>query len=342
VSDEIWTPTSMGEAGERSSFQPIGPDQYKALARELGVKVDSLLVLGRQADPFFSGTDAQRRDAEWFAELWDGTRNDRRHLRRVHYRLVSGSAEVRFPDGRVYRNMERDFARFGLASRHARHQGLVDPASFVDRRNPGLIEHAQRRLDEPSLSVGFEDVEFGSSPWELPELDGVLDVPRLWTPEPTVGGYDYEDGDQPVLLEVWIEKTTMDDALVPVCRRLGANLVRAAGFQSITAAGVDLLARAEEHGKPAHVLYISDFDPAGSHMPRAVAREVEFYRARDFPEVEVSVEHLALTREQVAEHGLPDVPLNPDDKRSVRFRKRYGDGPGRARRARGAGARGGR
>jgi hypothetical protein len=77
-----------------------GYDAIKALAKEVGVRVPDLLVLAEKNDPFYAGSPAQRAKAKWFASLWarfgytTGV-----HLRRVHYRLVSGKARERKHDG---------------------------------------------------------------------------------------------------------------------------------------------------------------------------------------------------------------------------------------------------
>jgi hypothetical protein len=147
-------------------------------------------------------------------------------------------------------------------------------------------------------------------------------------PSPVVAGYYYEPADQPVLIEVWIENSTQNDILVPVCRQLGANLIVGNGMQSITIA-VRLLERLSDHGKPGHVIYISDFDPAGDKMPTSVARQLEFYGVRDFPDAEVTVEHVALTHAQVLEHQLPRKPIetkDPNDGRKRKFEERHGEG----------------
>jgi len=148
----------------------------------------------------------------------------------------------------------------------------VSPYALIDRRNPAP-HIATAWWAEPEPEVVFDDPVY----WHLPGIEThlasrlVLDMPS-----PVVSGYDYRMCDQPYLLELWIEKTTMNDELLPVCRRLGINLVTSAGFQSITSA-VNLLKRVHECDKPARVLYISDFDPAGDGMPPAVARQIEFW-----------------------------------------------------------------
>ena len=58
-------------------------------------------------------------------------------------------------------------------------------------------------------------------------------------------GYMYAPSDQPYLVEIWIEKSTMDDVLLPLCEELHINLVTSAGFQSITSAVMDAVLQAE-------------------------------------------------------------------------------------------------
>jgi hypothetical protein len=56
------------------------------------------------------------------------------------------------------------------------------------------------------------------TPWTLPIVLASLSA-SFTLPDPIVTGYEYEWADQPVLIEVWIEKTAMDDILEPLCRR---------------------------------------------------------------------------------------------------------------------------
>ena len=52
-----------------------------------------MLVPGN--DPFYKGTAAHRRDAEWFAELWERFGYIRGvHLRRAHYQVLSTGSET--------------------------------------------------------------------------------------------------------------------------------------------------------------------------------------------------------------------------------------------------------
>ncbi len=81
--------------------------KIKQLAKEAGCTSPDLLVLTRQNDPFFVGSPAQRKMAEWFAELWhEFGYTTGVHLRRFHYRLISQELPTQH-NGEPYGNKER-------------------------------------------------------------------------------------------------------------------------------------------------------------------------------------------------------------------------------------------
>ena len=306
---------------------PRGFEAVKALAKAAGRRIETLLALGRSADPFFTGSPAQTRDAEWFAEWWKRLGLTARrliHLRAIHYLLVALGNVLR-PDGRPYENTEQCWKWLAEASAPARYLDLVPADAFVDRKNPPPRLHAELRDpdrdDEPRWSVDVEDMS-----WDLPEIDTdpgwALDFAL---PTPSVHGYDYSPADQPYLLEVWVEKSTMNDVLLPVCQEFGGNLVYASGFQSISNVR-EMLERVAAHGKPARIFYISDFDPAGDLMPTAVARQAEFWLSELAPGADIKLTPLALTAEQVREYRLPRTPIKEEDLRRSGFEEAYGEG----------------
>jgi hypothetical protein len=263
-----------------------GYERIKQLAVELGKKngtrgrpkpVAELLAMSRNRDPFYAGSEAQQAKAAWFAELWQRLHLPHGvHLRRIHYRLVSQERSQKPPqkhDGTPYENTELCWAYLQEAGAMARYLKLVPADAFEDRRNPPpkLFMHA-------GMPHGSPTVELGMLGWcSLPEIRANLST-DLWLPLPgveSIAGYAYQTSDQPFLCEVWIEKSTQNDELEPVCRSLGVNLIVGVGFQSITNV-IKLLQRLCELRKPARVFYISDFDPAGDDMPVAVARQAEF------------------------------------------------------------------
>jgi hypothetical protein len=80
-----------------------GYERIKRLAKEEGWNVPDLLPLAPKNDPYFVGSPAQMRKAEWFAALWESFGyTSGVHVRRVHYQLVSQESPVGF-DGTPYR-----------------------------------------------------------------------------------------------------------------------------------------------------------------------------------------------------------------------------------------------
>ena len=293
----------------------------KALSRETRRKITDLLALARQNDPFFAGNPAGQRDAEWFLEVWErfGFGNGI-HVRRCHYRTVSADDPPVCPNGKLYTNTKGCWNFINNASKAARYVGLVDPTLFVDRRNPDPQLYATSRdwPVEPRSGIAIPS-------WTLPSMSFRLES-DLDLPEAYVSGYDYQLADQRYYLSVWVEKSTVDDILEPLCRRHGIDLVTGVGYQSITSVITMLRKRVNVHGKPTRIFYISDFDPAGLWMPAAVARQIEFWRREHAPDEEIKLIPLALTKEQVIRYKLPRIPIKESDRRKKVFEDRHGEG----------------
>ena len=284
----------------------------KSMARELGCPVTDLIVLAPQNDPFYVGTPGDLALGRWFAELWErfgyaaGV-----HLRRVHYRLVSQDPPVLTPSDVSYENTENCWGLLGRASKAARYLGLVDATDFDDRRNP------EPKLYAPPPSLGPTVRVDGGLAWWDTQLPDFPDVP----------GYALDNyaARQPYLLELWCEKSTMNDVLVPLCQRYGANLATALGEFSVTAAlaGAQRIA---DVGRPGVLLYISDFDPAGQCMPVSLARKLEYFvRELDLCQ-NVRVVPIALTQEQCRAYRLPRTPIKQSERRRGGFEERFGEG----------------
>lgn len=308
------------------SGRPRGWAAIKTLAAEYGKPYRDLLVLANANDPFYCGQPAQRRQAEWFAEVWHSLGDlDGAHLRRIHYQALS--VGISLLDGSAYLNTDAHWKLLQDASKFARTLELVPVEAFVDRRNPAPHLYAPEPRTWTPAPGAYRD-EDDITEVAIPYLSSSLSRGNFAVPDLTVSGYDYAPADQPYHLEVWIEKSTMNDVLVPLCSRLGADLVTGVGFQSISSvAGKEgLLGRAARHGKPTRIFYIADFDPAGTNMPRSVARQIEYWHDAHGNAIEVKLAPIALTREQVIEYELPRIPIKDDDKRKANFEDRFGEG----------------
>jgi len=299
-----------------------GYEKIKRLAKEMKCNIPDLLVLARQNDPFFAGSRASREKAEWFAELWqEFGYTTGVHLRRVHYQLVS-QGDARKHDGSRYKNTERDWDYLCEAGKHARYLGLVSPDAFIDRRNPEpkIYFYGGEHKADPYWVPRLDN-------WWLPEIQTDLTWDMEWElPGFDICGYEYSDSLQPYHVEVWVEKSTMNDILEPLCHDYSVNLITGVGFMSITAVNM-MLERVTKNRKPCRILYISDFDPAGDSMPVAVARQIEFWLdQKGMDDYDIRLQPIVLTKEQVAEYSLPRVPVKDSDLRKASFEEKYGAG----------------
>lgn len=301
-----------------------------------GLTVADLCALAPKNDPFYTGRPAETKAAEWFADLWRrfGYRTGV-HLRRVHYQIVSQNPPILRPDGSLYENIERDWNYLCEAGKWARYLGLVSCEAFEDRRNPDAIINTRWKnpgdwnYEDPT--PGYEMKEEG---WYLdlpglPDLEGLdVDLPDL--PFFEVTGYTTTWGEslnqQRYHVEVWVEKTTMNDVLEPLCRGYKVNLVTGAGELSITAV-VDFMERVRRADRPARILYISDYDPAGLGMPISIARKIEFFQRQNGDGgLDIRLQPIVLTADQVAEYDLPRVPVKDTDLRKANWETCHGQG----------------
>lgn len=85
--------------------RPFGREALQQMSCDWSIPVKDMLVMHRNNDPFNWGTNADIRDGEWFASMWD--RFDIRpgaHLRRVHYAILGRASR---PNGEPYENTEK-------------------------------------------------------------------------------------------------------------------------------------------------------------------------------------------------------------------------------------------
>ena len=204
---------------------------------------------------------------------------DGAHARRVHYKAGPDAMKASKPDGTPYLNNDADWQYLADASVMARILDEVDVEAMADRRSAGVSANvAATRSPNGTPGVELRDgYELAWDGWQVPAAE-LPDPAELAMPAAAVSGYEYEVADQPLLIEVWCEKSTMDDILVPLCLDLGVNLAsEMKGYESITHI-VELLRRAETYpARKAVVLYISDNDKQGNNMPVAVARHCQFW-----------------------------------------------------------------
>jgi hypothetical protein len=291
-------------------------DSIKSLSKRIGRSVKDLLALAAPNDPFYAGVGARGEAARWFAEIWQQHGLTDAHLRRIHYQLVSQpkGARILLPNGREYQNTEADWNYLCSASLAARYLDLVPFDGLIDRRNDEPMLHAADAAPRDREPEEVETEVSGGISVDIP------DRPQLpqYT-EPTIPAL------QDFIVEVWIEKSTQNDWLVPLCTRRGVNLVVGIGEQSETRSR-ELALRAKEYGVPVRVIYLSDFDPGGRSMPKAVARKAEFTIAKFEMDVDLQLIPLVLTPDQCRRYKLPRTPIKDTERRKDKFERTFGRG----------------
>jgi hypothetical protein len=295
--------TANGEAGALRVILEQACTEAKCSA-------NALTVLAVQNDPFRVDTPARHRDGQWLAMYAErfrlGTR--RIHLRGLHYMLVAGEAEK--PDGLPYTNTEEDWTWLVMhAAKAVRWLGYMPFNQIIDARNA-----------EPVINVREPKPALPPEPWISVGLD--VEVPDAVDIEPRV----YVDRfrvDQPYRLVFFGEKTSLDDILTPVARECSADLYLPAGEISDTMLHTMAQTGAQD-GRPIVVLCFSDCDPSGWQMPISIGRKLQAFKALLFPDLEFQVRRVALTPEQVRQHGLPSTPLKSTERRADKWQEAMG------------------
>jgi hypothetical protein len=123
-----------------------------------------------------------------------------------------------------------------------------------------------------------------------------------------------------VNVEVWLEKDALKGVLVPtVVNECGLGLHVTRGFASITYLQ-EAAEQIEADGRPTYVYVLTDFDPSGV----SIAEKVEEELIERAPLSDITVERLAVNREQIDRWSLPTRPTKTSDTRARRFRRIHG------------------
>ena len=125
--------------------------------------------------------------------------------------------------------------------------------------------------------------------------------------------------DQPVRVEIWLEKQGLAGTILPVTAEFDVPLYVSRGFSSLT-----YLAEAAEDieacGKPVFIYHLGDHDEWGRDAGAHIERELR----RLAPSADIYFERLAVTVEQIADLELPTRPLKSKGALRERFEAEHG------------------
>ena len=271
-----------------------------------GQPIEQYLALTRRNDPFYVGTASHYRQARWGGWVYRLAGSPVPvHVRRLHY-LAASRLDIRRPDGKPYMNSPRDWDLMHHACKYARYLGLIPFEAFEDRRNAQPITFSLVTASNASPSKHWQDCV----------LSGLADRVAV----------ELAGQQQAYHVEVWLEKSSIMDEVMPVAKHYMVNVVNSLGEMSLTAV-VKLLQRVVRCGKPVRVFYISDFDPAGRSMPLSVSRKLEYLlRHHHRNQTVVKLCPLMLTRSQCVNYHLPRIPIRKDNPRRRQFENCHGPG----------------
>jgi hypothetical protein len=214
-------------------------------------------------------------------------------------------------DGSPYLNTHNDWVMLTQACRDARYLGLIHLSRITDNRNPDPIIHADFSDDaDPEIDM------IGNTLFEM-AIPESLEVPEL------ILSNFYSQ--QAHLVEIWTEKSGDNDVLRPLARKYDCNLINFDGEASEVGCR-DAVRRSLQSKRPLRILYLSDFDPGGRSMPVAAARKLEFWLRHNHPDLDVTVDPVALLPEQAERFDLPRTMIKEGEKRAPEFEARFGRG----------------
>ena len=202
------------------------------------------------------------------------------------------------------------------ASRDARYLGLVPIEDFVERRNDEVIEYFSTRRPNrmpPSRS----------SPYLLcrnrsPRVACCGCHVRLITnlQRPMI--------DQRYHVELWAEKTTVNDVLLGLARRLRSQRRYRVGEISVTACYA-FVQRAKNVGRPVRILYVStSIRPGYQSRSRARGRSSSSFAAT----ISILISRSAGRADPCAVRRISPAahPIKETENRAAKFEARYGEG----------------
>jgi hypothetical protein len=274
-----------------------------------GYNLDDLTVLSKY-DPFRIGSAKHHETGKWLRKVYDLLASGRKiHLRGLFYRMVA-AGDVYKPDGQLFINNFKHWTwLIESAAKWARWLGYIPFDWLIDEHNDAPISFIPEMVDEPYGEITNDDSSI-SIPGDRDDL----------LPRPQAG---YFAARQPWRIVIVGEKSSLADVLVPIARRVGAEIQLFTGTSTITGA-TSIAERIIQDGRPAVVLYFADFDPSGWHMPIIFSRQIQAYLRLQGADITVVVKRVGLTMQQCIDNALPTTPLKPTELRAARWVERWG------------------
>jgi len=209
-------------------------------------------------------------------------------LRQLYYQMVAKD---------LIPNKQREYDKLGRNLANARLCGLIDWDAIEDRlRRVRRLPH----WDEP------KDV-LESAAWQF--------------------RFD-KNQEQNTYVEVWVEKDALSSVVERSANKYQVPVMVNRGYGSITMmydAYNRLKARHRQGAEDFVILYLGDHDPSGLDMVNDIRNRVgDLMLGADYMQDLLTVKHIALTKEQIAEYNPPPNPAKMSDSRAPKYVQEHG------------------
>jgi hypothetical protein len=214
-------------------------------------------------------------------------------LRQLYYQFVARA---------LIANTQREYKNLGNLVNDARLAGLIDWYHLEDRtRNLAVLPH----WDQPGGIVQSAAAQFRVDRW----------------------------ANQPVRIEVWIEKEALAGIFAGVCQRLDLPYFACRGYTSqseMWTAAQRLIKYQKEHGtldnpRPGRqrvvILHFGDHDPSGTDMTRDIIDRLKLFTGNKW---KVRIDRLALNMAQIEQYNPPPQPAKTADSRHNGYAAKHG------------------
>ena len=212
-------------------------------------------------------------------------------LRRIYYVLLGKGLQK--PGKEPYKSLSKILLK-------AREQGYIGWNVIIDKT---------RRIDQRQTFENFDEI------FELVCRTYVKDSMRL-----------YQDRH----VEVWIEKDAISNNVAQITWDLDIPLIVGKGWVSgsFNYESADRIIERQQNNLCVVILYITDFDPEGEHIPKKVEEKLALYGCD--PD-KLDIRKIALRKKQIQQFNLQSntgFKVSPDHKKKAYvqdFIKKYGE-----------------
>jgi len=199
-------------------------------------------------------------------------------LRQLYYQLVAKG---------YIENSQQSYKRTGELINNARLAGLIDWNAIVDRtRNLKERSHwkSPRHIINSAINQYFIDIR----------------------------------ADQPVYIEVWVEKEALIEVVGRACHDLDVPYFACRGYVSQSEMWVASQRFIKQSCERTVIFHLGDHDPSGVDMTRDIQDRLDMFGASVF------VDRIALTWNQVQQYSPPPNPAKITDSRCKSYISKYG------------------